>query len=204
MAEKCSWVRPAPVRRTLSLTNSGATFNSNPLDWRIRITFAARIKWILPSAVFHAALVAGCIVVVTIAPFAAQQNGARSEDDHFAVSVWDGTFSTEQATRGKATYLDECSRCHAEGLGGTESGPALVGRDFVRSWSGKSAGDLFLRIRDSMPLDSPGTLEVEQVAEVVAFILKTNDFPAGQKPLSVDLAALKRIKIEAEPMGPPH
>ena len=48
-----------------------------------------------------------------------------------------------------------------------------------------------------MPLDSPGKLSRQQNADVIAFILKANTWPAGATELAPDLGALKQIRIEA-------
>ena len=105
----------------------------------------------------------------------------------------------EQAKRGESTYLDECARCHSETLGGTEFGPALVGRDFVRAWAGKSVGDLFARVRDTMPADGPGRLAAQPSVDVVAFILHENTVDVGSQPLPAEAAALTRIIINPPP-----
>jgi mono/diheme cytochrome c family protein len=107
--------------------------------------------------------------------------------------------SIEQAKRGEGTYLDECARCHSETLGGTEFGPALVGQEFVHTWTGKSVGDLFVRVRDTMPVDGPGRLGAQQSVDVVAFILHENKVGVGDQPLTSEAAALKKILINAVP-----
>lgn len=104
--------------------------------------------------------------------------------------------SAEQAKRGEATYLDECARCHSETLGGTESGPALVGDAFVRAWTGKTVGDMFTRVRDTMPADSPRRMTARQSAEVVAYLLRENQMNTGDDALPEESAALGRIVIK--------
>ena len=48
-----------------------------------------------------------------------------------------------------------------------------------------------------MPLDNPGRLSRQQNADVIAFVLKANDWPAGATELPADSAALKQIRIAA-------
>ena len=104
--------------------------------------------------------------------------------------------SDVQAKRGESTYLNECARCHADTLVGTgDSGPPLVGDVFISGWSGKSVGDLFERIRITMPHDTPGRLTRQQTADVLAYMLQANEFPPGQAALQVDLPALNMIKV---------
>jgi mono/diheme cytochrome c family protein len=112
----------------------------------------------------------------------------------------DSADVTAQIKRGEATYLDECARCHSDTLSGTEFGPAVVGGEFVRNWTGKSAGEMFARVRDTMPVDGPGRLTAQQSADLVAFILRKNDVDVGAQPLAPEAAALKSIIISISPV----
>jgi hypothetical protein len=75
--------------------------------------------------------------------------------------------------------------------------PPLVGGGFTSNWNDLTLGDLFERIRNTMPLDAPGRLSRQQNADVIALILKSNAWPAGATELAPDAGALKQIKIEA-------
>jgi mono/diheme cytochrome c family protein len=114
-----------------------------------------------------------------------------------ASSVWDGVFSEEQVKRGVASYQRECSSCHGVALEGGDMTPPLVGGAFTSNWNDLTVGDLFDRIRLTMPLDSPGKLSRQQNADVIAFILKTNAWPSGTTELPPEAGALKQIRIEA-------
>jgi S-disulfanyl-L-cysteine oxidoreductase SoxD len=119
-----------------------------------------------------------------------------SADSH---SVWDGIYSKAQATRGQKTYGEECARCHAENLMGGEGGsPELVGDSFLQRWNGKTVGDLFEFAQTTMPTDSPGSLSRQQYADIIAYILSVNSFPAGQSDMPSDTAPLKQIQIQAK------
>jgi mono/diheme cytochrome c family protein len=113
-------------------------------------------------------------------------------------SVWDGVYTRQQAGRGQTTYREECLKCHGETLGGAEAGPALAGEEFRQKWNGKTAGDLFGLMRKTMPSDDPGNLSSREYSDLVAYILSVNEFPAGQKELDRDVAALNEIRIEAK------
>lgn len=113
-------------------------------------------------------------------------------------SVWDGVYTREQANRGRTTYREECLKCHGENLGGGEGGPLLAGEEFRQKWNGKTAGDLFGAVRKTMPSDDPGSLSSREYADLVAYILSVNEFPAGAKELERDAAALDEIRIEAK------
>jgi mono/diheme cytochrome c family protein len=112
-------------------------------------------------------------------------------------SVWDGVYTKQQANRGQATYQEVCLKCHGENLSGGEA-PALAGEEFRRKWNGKTAGDLFGLIQKTMPSDDPGNLSSREYSDLVAYVLNVNEFPAGQKELDRDVAALKEILIETK------
>jgi len=111
-------------------------------------------------------------------------------------TVRDGIFTEEQSKRGQATYQMNCATCHGPDLGGQESAPALKGQEFQTSWDGLSVGDLFERIRISMPQDAPGRMSRKEYADTIAFIFKSASLPAGQAELPSELEPLKQIKIE--------
>jgi len=108
-----------------------------------------------------------------------------------AKSVWDGVYTEAQATRGKAFFDKECSRCHDQS---DYSDPA-----FMKTWAGP-AFNLFQEISVSMPMDAPGKLDAQAYVDLVAFMFKSNSFPAGDTELSPDPDALKLVKIEPKPV----
>jgi mono/diheme cytochrome c family protein len=114
-----------------------------------------------------------------------------------ATTVWNGVYTAEQAKRGAVLYANTCGSCHGLELNGGESAPPLTGGEFMSNWSGLTVGDLFDRIRTSMPADRPGTLTREQTANVVAHILNVGQFPAGTSELSTRSENLKQIGIVA-------
>jgi mono/diheme cytochrome c family protein len=113
-----------------------------------------------------------------------------------ARSVWDGVYTMEQAARGQTGYREECAKCHAENMAGGEVGPALAGKEFLKNWNGKTVGDLLESVINTMPADDPGNLSRRQYADITAWILSSNEFPAGPKDLDSDPSALKDITIE--------
>jgi mono/diheme cytochrome c family protein len=113
-------------------------------------------------------------------------------------SVWDGVYTADQAKRGEALYANNCASCHGSALGGGESAPPLSGGEFFANWNGLTLGDLFDRIRVSMPADRPGKLSREQNADVLAFMLSVNQFPSAKTELEHQSEVLKQIRFEAE------
>ena len=114
-----------------------------------------------------------------------------------AASVWDGVYTEAQAKRGEAVYVQRCAVCHQPDLEGGDMTPALVGGVSTANWNDLPLSDLFDRIRITMPLDSPSTLSRAQTADVVAFLLKSNKWPAGETDLPRELEPLREIRIQA-------
>lgn len=111
-------------------------------------------------------------------------------------SVLDGVYTQEQATRGHDLYNQSCAVCHGNGLEGGEEAPALAGGDFISNWNGLTAGDLFERMRATMPQNKPGSLTRETHGAILAYILSVNKYPAGQTELSSQAEVLKQIRID--------
>jgi mono/diheme cytochrome c family protein len=136
------------------------------------------------------------IAAVVLFVFAAGQtfNQTFSTVSHAqGPTVWDGVYTDVQADRGKTLYADTCAPCHGDKAEGTGMAPGLSGADFAADFPAMS--DLFSRISMSMPANDPGKLKPAQVADVIAFLAKSNMWPAGQTELPSDEAALKGIKI---------
>ena len=111
-------------------------------------------------------------------------------------SLWDGVYTQEQAKRGEAAYGERCARCHGADLMSGDSVPPLAGADFLSLWNTKTVGDLFDRIRTSMPSDKPGTLNRQQDSDIVAYLLSANKFPAGNTELATQSELLKQIQFD--------
>jgi cytochrome c len=110
-------------------------------------------------------------------------------------NVWDGVYNEAQAARGKTSYIASCAACHQEGLQGADLAPALKGEEFLLRWADHSMFELVDRIQKTMPQDNPGSLSTQENADIVAYVLQVNRFPAGQDELKPDVAGLKTIAI---------
>jgi cytochrome c len=116
-------------------------------------------------------------------------------------SVWDGIYTAQQATRGEAGYREACASCHGEKLDGQGQNPPLAGSGFTSNWNGMSVGELLDKIQISMPADRPGKLAAAQNADILAYILRVNKFPSGDRELPARSDALKGVRFEAERTG---
>jgi S-disulfanyl-L-cysteine oxidoreductase SoxD len=151
-----------------------------------------RFSW----TVFALAPVA-LLAVLQAKPAAHPSQGASPSSEEASRSVWDGVYTDEQAERGHSVYHGQCEVCHGESLTGGDEVPPLAGPQFLANWNGLTLGDLFERIRKSMPLNDPGKLTSQQNADVISYLLNFNKFPAGKAELPHEAPALKQIRIES-------
>jgi mono/diheme cytochrome c family protein len=110
-------------------------------------------------------------------------------------TTWDGVYSDEQAKRGESVYSQSCASCHGPDLAGLDTAPSLTGADFNTGWNDLPLSDLFERVKTTMPGDAAGSLQPQQYADVIAFLLAKDNFPAGATELPADSEALKQIKF---------
>lgn len=108
----------------------------------------------------------------------------------------DGVYSEDQAKRGAALYARECASCHGQTLEGLDMAPPLNGGGFIANWSSLTVGDLFERIRLTMPDGNPGSLTRQQNADLIACILKSSKYPTGSAELPAQVELLRQIRIE--------
>jgi mono/diheme cytochrome c family protein len=114
--------------------------------------------------------------------------GARAAAQPPAHSTRDGVYSEAQARRGADVYVMSCKSCHT---------PAShTGDTFAAAWKGKTLGDLLGFVSTKMPKNDPGGLDPQQYADVVAYLLKMNQMPAGAAELPADAEAVKDVRIE--------
>lgn len=132
----------------------------------------------------------GCVRVVTILAVSGltARIGAQSPTTQPTRSTASGVYTDEQATRGRDTYQMQCKSCHA---------PAShTGATFASWWDRKPLSDLYQFVTTRMPKNEPGSLQPDEYADLIAYLLKLNDLPSGSEPLPADSVALKKIRIE--------
>jgi mono/diheme cytochrome c family protein len=112
-------------------------------------------------------------------------------------STRSGVYTADQAAQGQALYTQQCAMCHGPSLAGSGQTPALAGPAFLHNWVGQTVGDLSSKLQATMPATNPGSLKPDQVSELVAFILKSNHYPAGKTKLPSDESGLAKIHFEA-------
>jgi mono/diheme cytochrome c family protein len=112
-------------------------------------------------------------------------------------SQWDGVYSEEQAKRGEPLYAEKCSSCHGPDMNGGEMAPGLTGGEFTANWNDLTLGDLFERMRISMPQNNPGSLSRQQNADILAAMLRKSNYPAGKAELPTQTEVLNTYKFVA-------
>lgn len=140
------------------------------------------------------------LVVALPALAFANEGQARSTMNNASArarTTWDSVYSPGQAARGETTYTKTCSRCHAAAMNGKDEAPALTGGAFMGAWNGLSLFELHDRVRTTMPTDTPGTYSRQDIADVIAYMLKFNQFPAGKTDLPSGDEELKTITFVA-------
>ena len=105
-------------------------------------------------------------------------------------STLSGIYTDEQSARGRDVYLGSCRSCHTP--------ESHTGQTFAKWWRGKRLSDLFAFISTRMPKNDPGSLAPEDVADVMAYLLKMNQMPVGSDELTADPDSLKKFRIETK------
>ena len=137
-------------------------------------------------------------LMAAAAVFAAAALDVAAFNAQAGKTAWDGVYSDAQSTRGEELSKTSCVTCHGNELAGSDLAPALQGDDFKGVWTGRTAAELFDKIQTTMPADRVGTLKPPQSADLVAYILKANGYPAGAAELASETAALQQIKITSK------
>ena len=111
-------------------------------------------------------------------------------------TTWDGVYSQAQAAKGEAVYNEKCQKCHGADAAGSDA-PSLADSGFAGDWDGLTLAQLFDRTRSSMPQDAPQSMGREETANIIAYLLSKNNFPAGEADLSERGEMLGTIKYVA-------
>lgn len=106
-------------------------------------------------------------------------------------------YTRAQAKAGRGVYLQYCVACHGKNLQGTLA-PEVAGTNFLQTAqrNGWTLHIIRYLVVNTMPFHSPGTLSPEQYANVLAYLLAANCFPAGDMPFPQhDDAQFKKIHL---------
>src|SRR5690606_22838713 len=111
-----------------------------------------------------------------------------------ATGVSTGVFTLTQAERGATVFATHCSGCHGANLEGG-FGPQLA--PIGEHWHGSTLGSLYSFVSSAMPFGAPGSLQPQQYADAIAFVLESNGFAAGEAELAPDKESLETFVIDS-------
>jgi len=141
-----------------------------------------------------ALVLAGCSATYGAAPETGVPQAAAPEAAVAPEASAGGSFYTSrQATRGDGLFRDNCVSCH--------SASEFAGASFQRRWRNRAVGDIYEFVLYSMPDDNPGGLPEQTYADIVAYMLSMNDFPAGDSELPTSMEALMEMMMFTDADG---
>ncbi len=129
-----------------------------------------------------AALAAVLLWAVSVAAHAAalQEPSTRASQ---------GVYTKAQARRGAGLFEDICLACHTLSR--------FRGPDFAAKWSDKPLAVLYKAVT-TMPQGEPDSLDPQDYADVVAYLLSVNAYPEGQRELAPAAEAMAAIWLDAK------
>jgi polar amino acid transport system substrate-binding protein len=113
-------------------------------------------------------------------------------------------YTKAQAEQGKQIFATKCVACHGANLQGTAA-PSVAGNDFLvtAQHNGWTLEIMRYIVFDQMPRNSPASLSATDNADVMAYLLAANCYPAGTQPFpSADDPSFANIKLG--PVGGQH
>lgn len=92
-------------------------------------------------------------------------------------------YTKAQAEAGKQIFSSKCVACHGANLQGTAA-PSVAGTDFLTTaqHNGWTLAVIRTIVFTLMPLNSPASLSPAEGADVMAYLLASNCYPAGTTP----------------------
>lgn len=102
-----------------------------------------------------------------------------------------GWYVVEQAANGEKLYQAHCVACHGAQLEGG-AGPALKGISWHQLYGGAKLLTVWGEIKGPMEQYSGATFTTQESLDILAYLLKENGLPAGNKPL-VDTRELSDV-----------
>jgi len=120
-------------------------------------------------------------------------------------TIWDGAGVAAQADSGKAIFTEFCATCHGVNLlgGASQGAPPLKGDKFMENWREDTLESLYTKIRTTMPRRNTKNLNEKETLDLIAYILQSNEFPAGPE-LSVPALSTIRIQLKEGPKPLPN
>lgn len=119
--------------------------------------------------------------VIAVLFFALGAVGAAQSTDPSTTTVWQGVYSEAQAARGKVEYTAHCASCHRDDLSGYND--IIRGARFMEKNRESTLHLFFEKTKTTMPRGAPASLTDKAYVDIVSYVLKVNEFPAGAAEL---------------------
>lgn len=114
---------------------------------------------------------------------------AQATGETPATRASQGVYTRAQATRGEGAYTDICLACHSRAR--------FRGADFLTKWADKPLSTLYTAVK-AMPLGEPNSLDPQDYADLVAYLLSVNAYPEGPQELAPSDQAVAAIWLDAK------
>lgn len=115
-------------------------------------------------------------------------------------------YTVAQAQQGAQIFATKCVSCHGANMQGTAA-PSVAGNDFLTTaqHNGWTLEIIRYLVFKMMPLNAPGSLSPDASADVIAFLLASDCYPAGKTPFPADdspsFATIKLGPVPGHPEG---
>lgn len=100
-----------------------------------------------------------------------------------------GVYTKVQARRGADVFEGVCLDCHTLSR--------FRGENFTVKWGDKLLGVLYKAVK-TMPQGEPDSLDPQDYADLVAYLLSVNAYPDGQRELAPAAEAMAAIFLDAK------
>ena len=135
----------------------------------------------MKSRNFALVVMSGLLWVAALAISADAVRGAAAQ-----TTTNDRVYTKAQADGAKAQFTKICADCHPFTAAAKKNAKdvPLGGETFFDDWNGRSLDELITTIALTMPNDGSAVVSEKEAANLTAYILQQNGFPAGTKPLT--------------------
>ncbi len=162
---------------------------------------------ILPTAA-ASAVAQECSRHAEIRPASSAQTTATAALSHpanpdaaGATAAVPALYTRAQAEAGAHVFATQCVLCHGANLQGTAA-PSVAGTDFLNTaqHNGWTLEVIRYLVFNDMPFNAPGSLSPTEYADVLAFLLASDCYPAGSTPFpTAENPAFAGVKLGPVP-----
>ncbi len=120
---------------------------------------------------------------------------------HPATAAAPALYTKAQAEAGAQVFVSKCVLCHGANLQGTAA-PSVAGTDFLSTaqHNGWTLEVIRYLVFNDMPFNAPASLSPTEYADVLAFLLASDCYPAGSTPFpTADDPTFASVKLGPVP-----